>query len=74
MGMVFVTKSADCYKDRAVGVFPVKGGDIADVKFCYPCDVREVCVDFNKGTINPISSVASDCMGREVVLPIKSKL
>jgi hypothetical protein len=46
---IFVSKSAALYdKDPAVGPWPVSADKIDSVKFCYPCDVSEMRIDFMK--------------------------
>ncbi len=45
--VLFISKSAELYdKDPAVGPWPVPAGKIASVKFCYPCDVSDIKIDF----------------------------
>jgi hypothetical protein len=44
---IFVSKSAALYdKDPAVGPWPVAADKIGSVKFCYPCHVAPLKLDF----------------------------
>lgn len=44
---IFVSKAAAVYdKDPSVGPWPVSPDTIGKVKFCYPCDVSKMKVDF----------------------------
>lgn len=47
MTVLFVSKSKEEYKDPAVGPYPVGYEDLHKVKFAYPCETREVEVDFD---------------------------
>ena len=42
---IFVTKSAEFYSDPAIGLYPVTADKMA-TKFCYPCEVSEITVNF----------------------------
>jgi len=45
---IFVSKSAALYdKDPAVGPWPVHADKINSLKFCYPCDVSQMTIDFS---------------------------
>lgn len=44
---IFLSKSAALYdKDPAVGPWPVAADKISSVKFCYPCDVSDMAIEF----------------------------
>lgn len=44
---IFLSKSAALYdKDPSVGPWPVAASKLAEVKFCYPCKVGPVALDF----------------------------
>lgn len=44
---IFVSKSAALYdKDPAVGPWPVPAAKISSVKFCYPCEVSNITLNF----------------------------
>lgn len=44
---IFLSKSAALYdKDPAVGPWPVHADKIGSVKFCYPCQVKEMKINF----------------------------
>ena len=44
---IFVSNSGALYdKDPSVGPWPVAGANIGNVKFCYPCDVSEITIEF----------------------------
>ena len=44
---IFLSKSAALYdKDPSVGPWPVAAGNIGNVKFCYPCKVSEMKIEF----------------------------
>lgn len=44
---IFLSKSASLYdKDPSVGPWPVAADKIASVKFCYPCDVTPVKLEY----------------------------
>jgi hypothetical protein len=44
---IFVSKAAELYdKDPAVGPWPVAAERLADVKFCYPCYVSPMTLEF----------------------------
>ena len=44
---IFLSKSAALYdKDPAVGPWPVSADKISSVKFCYPCEVGKMKMDF----------------------------
>ncbi|MDX1974775.1 MAG: hypothetical protein SFT92_03770 [Rickettsiales bacterium] len=44
---IFWSKSAALYdKDPAVGPWPVAASNLANVKFCYPCQVSRIKIDF----------------------------
>ena len=44
---IFFSKSRTLYdKDPAVGPWPVAAEDIAKIKFCYPCEVGKLLIDF----------------------------
>jgi hypothetical protein len=46
---IFVSKSAALYdKDPSVGPWPVHADHVSDVKFCYPCDVAPIPIDFEE--------------------------
>jgi hypothetical protein len=45
---IFLSKSAALYdKDPSVGPWPVHADHISTIKFCYPCDVSAMKVDFS---------------------------
>jgi hypothetical protein len=49
---IFLSKSAALYdKDPAVGPWPVAPEALANVKFCYPCQVDEMKVKFDYSTV-----------------------
>ncbi len=44
---IFLSKSAALYdKDPSVGPWPVHADHIASIKFCYPCEVSDLKIDF----------------------------
>lgn len=44
---IFFSKSGTLYdKDPAVGPWPVPAGKIRDTKFCYPCEIGKMSIDF----------------------------
>jgi len=46
---LFISKSATLYdKDPSVGPWPVVAGNIGNVKFCYPCEVARIEMDFTQ--------------------------
>ena len=38
---LFITKSAELYSDKAIGLYPVSTNEMA-TKFCYACEVKEI--------------------------------